>query len=137
MTDKPTHIFNKQEKLKSRKLTKQLFAEGKSFLVFPIKVVYIPITESSDFPIKIGVSASSRTFKHAVDRNRIKRVLKEQYRLNKAPLHDFIISHQQQIAVFFIYINKTLPEKDLIEKKMPIIIKKLITVLNETIATTA
>ena len=136
MTDKLTYTFNKQEKLKSRKLTKQLFAEGKSFLVFPIKVVYLPIIESSDFPIKIGVSASSRTFKHAVDRNRIKRVLKEQYRLNKAPLHKFIINQQQQIAVFFIYINKTLPEKDLIEKKMHIIIKKLITILNEAIVAT-
>ena len=136
MTDKLTYTFNKQEKLKSRKLTKQLFAEGKSFLVFPIKVVYLPIIESSDFPIKIGVSASSRTFKHAVDRNRIKRVLKEQYRLNKAPLHKFIINQQQQIAVFFIYINKTLPEKDLIEKKLPIIIKKLITILNEAIVAT-
>ena len=64
-----TLTFNKQEKLKSRKLTKQLFAEGKSFLVFPIKVVYLPIVELVDFPIKVGVSASSKTFKHAVDRN--------------------------------------------------------------------
>ena len=137
MSDKATYNFNKQEKLKSRKLTKQLFAEGKSFLVFPIKVTYLPITEPCDFPIKIGVSASSRMFKKAVDRNRIKRVLKEQYRLNKAPLHNFIINHQQKVAIFFIYIHKTLPEKDLIEKKMPIIINKLITALHETVATIA
>ncbi len=129
--------FNKQEKLKSRKLTKELFAEGKSFLIFPVKVVYLAISETVDFPIKIGVSASSRTFKHAVDRNRIKRVLKEQYRLNKLPLHEHIFASNQQIAVFFIYINKTLPEKGLIEKKMPIIINKLIAAINETTTTTA
>ena len=132
-----TLAFNKQEKLKSRKLTKQLFAEGKSFLVFPIKVVYLPITELVDFPIKIGVSASSRTFKNAVDRNRIKRVLKEQYRLNKLPLHEHIFATKQQIAVFFIFIDKTLPQKGLVEKKMPTIINKLIQTINETIVTTA
>ena len=131
-----TLTFNKQEKLKSRKLTKQLFAEGKSFLVFPIKVVYLPITDVVDFPIKIGVSASSRTFKHAVDRNRIKRVLKEQYRLNKLPLHQHIIATKQQIAIFFIFIDKIVPQNGLVERKMPIIINKLIHTLNETTAAT-
>jgi len=122
-----TFTFNKQEKLKSRKLTKQLFAEGKSFLVFPIKVVYLPVSEPIDFPIKIGVSA----------RNRIKRVMREQYRLNKLPLHEYVTTNNQQVAVFFLYINKTLPEKGLVEKKMPIIIQKLIAALHETTATTA
>ena len=131
-----TLTFNKQEKLKSRKLTKQLFAEGKSFLVFPIKVVYLPITDVVDFPIKIGVSASSRTFKHAVDRNRIKRVLKEQYRLNKLPLHQHIIATKQQIAIFFIFIDKIVPQNGLVERKMPVIINKLIHTLNETTAAT-
>ena len=131
-----TLTFNKQEKLKSRKLTKQLFAEGKSFLVFPIKVVYLPIIDVVDFPIKIGVSASSRTFKHAVDRNRIKRVLKEQYRLNKLPLHQHIIATKQQIAIFLIFIDKIVPQNGLVERKMPVIINKLIHTLNETTAAT-
>jgi ribonuclease P protein component len=132
-----TFTFNKQEKLKSRKLTKQLFAEGKSFLVFPIKVVYLPVSERLDFPIKIGVSASSRIFKHAVDRNRLKRVMREQYRLNKLPLHEYVTANNQQVAAFLLYINKTLPEPRLIEKKMPIIIQKLIAALHEaTLATT-
>ena len=132
-----TFSFNKQEKLKSRKLTKQLFAEGKSFLVFPIKVMYLPVKEPLDFPIKIGVSASSRTFKHAVDRNRIKRVMREQYRLSKLPLHEYTTTNNQQVIAFFLYINKTLPEKGLIEKKMPIIMQKLIAALHETTAATA
>jgi ribonuclease P protein component len=132
-----TFSFNKQEKLKSRKLTKQLFAEGKSFLVFPIKVMYLPIKEPLDFPIKIGVSASSRTFKHAVDRNHIKRVIKEQYRLNKLPLHQYVTTNNKQIIAFFLYINKILPEKGLVEKKMPIIINKLMEALHEVTATTA
>lgn len=137
MSSKHPFTFNKQEKLKSRKLIQQLFAEGKSFLVFPVKVMYLQKTEPMDFPLKIGVSASSRSFKKAVDRNRIKRVLREQYRLNKLPLHQFITKNNQQIAVFFLYISKALPEKGLVEKKMPIIIQKLITALDETIVATS
>ena len=132
----PVFSFNKQEKLKSRKLIQQLFAEGKSFLVFPIKVMYLQVAEPMDAPIKIGVSASSRGFKKAVDRNRLKRILREQYRLNKLPLHHFAGQHNKQLAVFFLYIGKTLPETGLVEKKMPLIIQKLITAIHETIATT-
>ncbi|MBC7720444.1 MAG: ribonuclease P protein component [Pedobacter sp.] len=132
----PTFTFNKQEKLKSRKLIQQLFAEGKSFLVFPVKVMYLQVAEPMDFPLKVGVSASSRSFKKAVDRNKIKRVLREQYRLNKLPLHNFVTENNQHTAVFFLYIGKALPEKGLIEKKMPIIIQKLITTFNETIVAT-
>ncbi|MBC7651143.1 MAG: hypothetical protein H7101_05280, partial [Deinococcales bacterium] len=53
------------------------------------------------------------------------------------PLHQHIIATKQQIAVFFIFIDKTLPQKGLVEKKMPIIINKLIQTINETIVTTA
>lgn len=136
MPSKHLFTFNKQEKLKSRKLIQQLFAEGKSFLVFPVKVMYLQVAEPMDFPLKIGVSASSRSFKKAVDRNRIKRVLREQYRLNKLPLHQCITENNQHIAIFLLYIGKALPEKGLVEKKMPIIIQKLITTINETVATT-
>lgn len=135
MPTKHSFTFNKQEKLKSRKLIQQLFAEGQSFLVFPVKVMYLQVAEPMDFSLKVGVSASSRSFKKAVDRNRIKRVLREQYRLNKLPLHQFITENNQQIVVFFIYIGKALPEKGLVEKKMPIIIQKLINTINETVAT--
>ncbi|MFY7900785.1 MAG: ribonuclease P protein component [Chitinophagaceae bacterium] len=129
--------FNKQEKLKSKKLIESLFANGKSFLVFPVKVMYLPITETVDFPLKIGVTASSRNFKKAVDRNRIKRILREQYRLNKLPLHTYVQENNLQLAVFFMYIDKSVVTTAVMKKKMPIIINKLIQVLHETNTTPA
>ncbi len=130
--------FKKNEKLKSRKLTELLFAKGKSFLVFPIKVVYLgvpPITDAQALPpserLKVGVSVSNRKFKNAVDRNRIKRLLREYYRTTKHPLLQYAQGQNQQIAVFFMYIDKQLPPKGLIDKKMPIVLDKLINLLSE------
>ena len=75
--------FGKQEKLKSRKLIGQLFDEGKSVKKFPLRLVYLQTEHTSDFPAQIGFSVPKRNFKKAVDRNRIKRLLREAYRLQK------------------------------------------------------
>ena len=120
-----TFSYSKEEKLKSRKLLEQLFATGKSFNAFPVKVLYLEVEEPLDFPIKIGVGCSSRNFKKATDRNRIKRLLRENYRLNKALLHTTIAATNKQVAVFFLYIDKTMPEQQILKIKMPVAIEKL------------
>ena len=79
------------------------------------------VDEPMDFPLKIGVSASSKKFKKAVDRNR----------MNKHPLHNFLNVDGKQLVVFFMYIDKGLPEHALLKRKMPLIIDKLITTLSE------
>lgn len=95
------------------------------------------LSDPLDFPIKIGVSASKKSFKTAADRNRIKRLLRENYRLNKHPLHQYIKDSGKQIAVFFMFIDKALPENELLQRKMPLVIDKLIKALNETSAPTS
>jgi len=123
--------YSKKERLKSRKLTEQLFKEGKSFTLFPVKVFYLKIEEPSDAPVKAGVGASGRVFKKAVDRNRIKRLLREAYRLEKAVLTDYTRSHNITVAVFLLYVDKVLPEHNLIQSKMPLAIARLIKQLDE------
>ncbi|MCU0322134.1 MAG: ribonuclease P protein component [Chitinophagaceae bacterium] len=121
-----TFSYKKAEKLKSRKLLEQLFANGKSFLVFPIKVFYLPVTDGATVSlVQAGVGTSSRNFKHAADRNRIKRLIREAYRLNKLPLHDFLTNQQKQVAVFFLYIDKALPQENIVQQKMPLVLEKL------------
>lgn len=124
--------YSKAEKLKSRKLLQDVFANGKSFLVFPIKVFYLPIElgEQTNTLPKIGVGTSSRNFKHATDRNRVKRVLREAYRLNKLPLHSFLNTQPKSVAVFLLYIDKTLPKDNIVHQKMPLVLDKLIQALN-------
>lgn len=117
--------YNKTEKLKSRKLMEQVFAKGKSFSMFPIKVFYLQVTEQLDFPVKVGVGVSSRNFKKAVHRNRIKRLLRESYRINKHPLHDAVKAQNENIAVFLLFLDKQLPSYEIIQAKMPLVIEKL------------
>lgn len=126
--------YNKQEKLKSRKLLEQIFATGRSFSIAPIKVLYLLPDEKLDFPIKAGVGAGTRYFKKATDRNRVKRLLRESYRLNKAPLHQWSGRHGSQLAVFFLYTAKTLPDQQLIGEKMNTAIQRLVELLEKSMA---
>ncbi len=85
----------------------------------------MPLPESFTDPIQAGVGVSARNFRKAVDRNRIKRLLRECYRLNKLPLHERILQSKKNIAVFFLYIGKELPEYTLLDEKMKAVITKL------------
>ena len=102
-----------------------LFANGKSFLVFPLKVFYSFTVIKAENNIAFGVGVSKRNFKNATDRNRVKRLLREAYRLNKIPLHQAIIT--KQLNLFVLFVDKTLPQKRMdIDDKMIKIINKLI-----------
>ena len=107
-----TFGLSKNEKLKSRKAVEELFARGKSQKIFPIRVSYqfLPAETDEQTGLQIGVSVSKRYFKKAVDRNRIKRLLREAYRLQKNELLQLIKAQNQKGFVFFIYTDKTLPD---------------------------
>ena len=75
--------YPKSEKLKSKKTIDLLFSKGKSVSKFPLRLVYVALDEASDAKTTVGVSVSKKHFKHAVDRNYYKRVLRETYRLNQ------------------------------------------------------
>ena len=117
--------YNKKEKLKSRKALEQLFTKGKSFSVFPVKVFYMPLPETTDHPVKAGVGVSARNFKKATDRNRIKRLLRECYRLNKTALHTLVVAKQKPVAIFFLYIGKEMPDYVLLTEQMQAALIKL------------
>ncbi len=124
------YTYHKTEKLKSRKLLQELFAKGKSFSVFPLKVFYMVLPEAAICPVQAGVGVSARIFRKAVERNRIKRLLRECYRVNKLPLHTTLNDKNKNIAVFFLYIGKEIPVHALLNIKMKLALNKL----QETIA---
>lgn len=121
----PNQSYGKKEKLKSRKELDALFNGGKSFLVFPVKVFYTQ-QEATPALIKTGVGVSSRYFKKATDRNRVKRLLREVYRTEKAPLVEVIESGHTSLNVFLLYVDKALPEYSNLKKVMANIMQKLI-----------
>lgn len=94
--------LGKTERLKSKKQTDQLFSEGKKFSVTPFRIFYI-INSTETSSHQFGVGVSSKVFKRAKDRNRVKRLVKEAWRLQKLLI-------QAKLIVFFIYTGKELPE---------------------------
>ncbi len=99
--------YPKIEKLKSKVTIDLLFSKGKSVSKYPLRLVFVEsdygIPEDSDQMLKMGVSVSKKYFKHAVDRNYLKRVLRETYRLNK---HILIDNLDKKYAFMFFYQTK-------------------------------
>jgi ribonuclease P protein component len=121
-----TFSYNKFEKLKSRKQIELLFAKGKSISAFPVKVFYLPVDHTPVHPVQVGVGVSARNFKKAVDRNTIKRRMREAYRLHKLPLHEHLVAQQKSVAVFILWIDKQMPTTAALQELMPAVIEKLI-----------
>ena len=110
--------YNNKEKLKSIKLINQLFDEGQSVLAYPLRLVFIETVFNDDVSVKTGVSVSKKHFKKAVDRNKIKRLMREAYRLNKSTFFNNITTHY---AFMILYISKEKPTFIEIENKMKVL----------------
>lgn len=121
-----TFSYNKFEKLKSRKQIELLFAKGKTIASFPVKVFYLPVEHTPVHPVQVGVGVSARNFKKAVDRNTIKRRMREAYRLHKLPLHEHLVAQQKSVVVFILWIDKQMPTTAALQDLMPTVIEKLI-----------
>lgn len=121
--------FKKSEKLKSKKIIEKLFLEGRAVSAFPLRLVYLQTSFKDGVNIKTGVSVSKRNFKKAVDRNRIKRLLREVYRLNKDLYFNNITT---QYAFMILYIGTEKSEFKTIEVTMKLLFEKFMSkVLNE------
>lgn len=116
------YTFGKEEKLKSRKQIEQLFADGKMVKEFPILMKFLKI-DANDSPIKVAFSVPKRNFKLAVHRNRIKRLLRETYRLNK---HVLLNKVEGKYVIMFIYTDKTEWNYTDLEEKMIVVLHKFI-----------
>jgi ribonuclease P protein component len=125
--------FKKEEKLKSRKLIEVLFKQGASFSNFPFRVLYI-FSEKNIAPLQTGFAVSGKDFKKAVDRNRIKRLMREAYRLQKSSLTGTLKKHGKFMAVFFIYTGNKIPEYKEVTEKIQSALKRLNKISDEAIA---
>jgi ribonuclease P protein component len=123
------YFLGKEDRLKSRKSIDLLFKKGKSFSHFPFKVFWMQA--AGDHVLQAAFSVSSRNFKKATDRNRIKRLMREAYRLQKNTLSEALKTGQKKITLFIIYTGRELPEYNMVFEKTGLIIKKLIKLSNE------
>ena len=101
-----------------KKDIEKMFAGGsRSFSVFPLRVVYLPV-EELEADASILISVSKRRFKRAVKRNRVKRQIREAYRVNKHELLNVLAEKQCRLAIAFIYLSDQLVESAVIEERV-------------------
>lgn len=123
--------MRKPERLNKKKIIEKMFAGGsRSFSIFPLRVVWLPV-EELDVQASILISVSKRRFKRAVKRNRIKRQIREAYRLNKQILLAPLTEKNRRLAIAFIYLADELLNSALVEEK----IKAALTRIVEKIST--
>jgi len=123
----PSFKFSQAEKLKSRKVIQELFEKRNSIHIFPLRLIWGPITPRTNaYPAQFSVTVPKRKFAKAVDRNRIKRVIREAYRLNKPDFYQHIAPFDQQFGLMFIYTGKKQPTIKELEKSLKRIRKKMV-----------
>ncbi len=121
------NTFKKSERLHSKLLIGKLFAKGISFFLYPFRVTFLNVTKSEGPPVQILVAVSKRNFKSAVDRNKIKRLIRESYRKNKHILWDvYKDKPQDQMLVSVVYVGKTIEPYSEIERKLILLLHRLI-----------
>ena len=125
--------LGKNERLKSRKQIEQLFNAGQRFNLSPFRIFYSFLNETKTIntSLQAGFAASSRNFKTAVDRNRIKRLTKEAWRLQKNELKEQLRQQNKSLNVFFIYTGKELPAYTEVYASIKKIVAKLLDITNK------
>jgi ribonuclease P protein component len=119
-----TAKFCKFERLRLQSSVNLLFKEGKSFFSYPFKITWLK-SESRIFPLRVMFTVARKNFPHAVDRNRIKRLMRETYRKQKQDILQWLVLHNLYIDVAISYTGKNIPEYAETEIFMKTALKKL------------
>jgi ribonuclease P protein component len=126
------YTFKKEERLCNKKLIDELFHNGSSFLCYPFKVSWLYTSEPIAYPVQILFSVSKKRYKRAVDRNLIKRRMREAYRLKKQQhLYDVLNRANKKIVLSLGYIGKEIAPADFTQKKMLKLLTQLCADLNK------
>ena len=122
--------LTKAERLKSRKQIARLFSGNSSAFSYPVKFNWAVGPGDQQMPVQVMFSVSKRNFKRAVDRNRIKRLLKESYRKNKWILYNELETNQGKLILACIYVGKEILSYEDVRKAMEEGLKKIAKQLN-------
>ena len=119
------YTFTKAERVTGAKRVDALFASSKSFISYPLRVVYLQHEQSSIASCSILVTVPKKRIKKAVHRNRVKRLIRESYRLNKELVHDINLGNQS-LDIAFVYVKNTISDYREIYKAMQKALDKIV-----------
>lgn len=119
------NTFHKEERLSGVKVFEDLMKSGSSFFVHPFRIIWMPVKEEQTYPARVAFAVSKRNFKSAVKRNRIKRMLREAYRLHKQELYSGLELKSVKIALLYVYTQKELPVRTEVEGKIILSLQRL------------
>ena len=132
---KVRYTLGKKDRLKSRKAIEHLFAKGNSFSISPFRILYtlspVDSPAADKLNLQAGFAVSSRNFKKSVHRNRIKRLMREAWRLQKNELQLSPLLASQSLQLFLIYTGKELPEYTMVFEKIALVITRLLKLADE------
>jgi ribonuclease P protein component len=125
------NTFTKEERLRSRLLIGRIFADGSSFFLFPLAIHYLELPAGTlPFPAQMTISVAKKRFKRAVDRNLLKRRLRELYRLNKANFYTDLNNCNKQVVFLVSYSAKEIMTSEQLASKLVPALDRLVKELN-------
>ena len=110
--------FRKEERVCSRQLMDQLYTEGRRLMAFPFSVQWMKVEKTLPAPCQVMIVAPKRKFHHAVDRNHVRRLTRECYRLRKPAFYQFLQEHDLHITLSLVYVHNEMMTYEQLGKKM-------------------
>lgn len=117
-SEKKRYTFPKREKLCSKKHIEELYKKGSSNFLYPFRIVYLSSQDSMETYPQVLISVPKRIFKKAVDRNRLKRQIREIYRLHKLEIFEGMSPEQIPDFLSIVYLGKEKLPYDTMKRKL-------------------
>lgn len=121
------NTFPLKEHLKSKRVIERLYAEGASVTSYPLRAVFLEQPDEAQEPAAtILISVAKKRFRHAVDRNLVKRRIREAYRTSKHPLVEALENDGKKMAIAILYIDTRHNSTAFIRRKMEKLLESII-----------